>query len=158
MELKEIETQIEELEEQEEFSSPHLAKLIFKRAELTYKVSKIKDYPFNTQKIKEILDGIDELTDFNEELMVQIIKKIIIDKDGKIETEFINGLKVCETLENKRKEGVMAVQKKHVAIIPPQMKYDKQLRVEQKILRVAVYCRVSTLRREFRSSGRLLYR
>ncbi|MEG2483665.1 MAG: recombinase family protein [Lachnospiraceae bacterium] len=39
----------------------------------------------------------------------------------------------------------MAVQKKNVAIIPPQMKYDKQLRVEQKALRVAAYCRVSTL-------------
>lgn len=39
----------------------------------------------------------------------------------------------------------MAVQKKNVAIIPPQKKYDKQLRVDQKILRVAAYCRVSTL-------------
>lgn len=39
----------------------------------------------------------------------------------------------------------MAVTKKTVAIIPPQMKYDKQLRVEQKTLRVAAYCRVSTL-------------
>ncbi|WP_331655091.1 recombinase family protein [Anaerotignum sp.] len=39
----------------------------------------------------------------------------------------------------------MAIQKKTVAIIPPQMKYDKQLRVEQKTLRVAAYCRVSTL-------------
>lgn len=41
--------------------------------------------------------------------------------------------------------SIMAVQKKNVAIIPPQKKYDKQLRVEQKILRVAAYCRVSTL-------------
>lgn len=104
IELKEIESQIVELEEQEQFSSPHLAQFIFKRAELTYKASKIADYPFNTQKIKEILDGIDEITDFNEELTVQIIKKIIIYKDGKIETEFINGLKFCETLENKRKD------------------------------------------------------
>lgn len=39
----------------------------------------------------------------------------------------------------------MAVRKKNVAIIPPQMKYDKQIRVEQKALRVAAYCRVSTL-------------
>ncbi|MGB4899094.1 MAG: recombinase family protein [Ignavibacteria bacterium] len=39
----------------------------------------------------------------------------------------------------------MAVTKKTVSIIPPQMKYDKQLRVEQKTLRVAAYCRVSTL-------------
>ncbi|MEA4903525.1 MAG: recombinase family protein [Petrimonas sp.] len=39
----------------------------------------------------------------------------------------------------------MAVQKKSVAIIPPQMKYDKHLKIEQKTLRVAAYCRVSTL-------------
>ncbi|MEL5899270.1 recombinase family protein [Clostridium sporogenes] len=39
----------------------------------------------------------------------------------------------------------MAAAKKTVAIIPPQMKYDRQLRVEQKTLRVAAYCRVSTL-------------
>ena len=41
--------------------------------------------------------------------------------------------------------SIMAVQKKNVAIIPPQMKYDTQIRVEQKTLRVAAYCRVSTL-------------
>lgn len=41
--------------------------------------------------------------------------------------------------------SIVAVQKKNVAIIPPQMKYDKQLRVEQKFLRIAAYCRVSTL-------------
>lgn len=41
--------------------------------------------------------------------------------------------------------SIMAIQKKNVAIIPPQMKYDTQIRVEQKTLRVAAYCRVSTL-------------
>ncbi len=39
----------------------------------------------------------------------------------------------------------MAVAKKTVAIIPPQIKYDRHVRVEQKKLRVAAYCRVSTL-------------
>jgi DNA invertase Pin-like site-specific DNA recombinase/uncharacterized protein YukE len=39
----------------------------------------------------------------------------------------------------------MAVAKKTVAIIPPQVKYDRNVRVEQKTLRVAAYCRVSTL-------------
>lgn len=39
----------------------------------------------------------------------------------------------------------MAVAKKTVAIIPPQIKYDKHERVEQKKMRVAAYCRVSTL-------------
>ena len=39
----------------------------------------------------------------------------------------------------------MAVAKKTVAIIPPLMKYDKRLQAEQKTLKVAAYCRVSTL-------------
>ena len=104
MELREVEMQIAELEEQEQFSSPDLASLIFKRAELTYKASKIEDYQFATQRIKESIEGIPEPTDFNEELMVQIIKKITIYKDGKIETEFINGLKFSEILEYKRKD------------------------------------------------------
>ena len=39
----------------------------------------------------------------------------------------------------------MAIAKKTVAIIPPQIKYDRHVRVEQKTLRVAAYCRVSTL-------------
>jgi DNA invertase Pin-like site-specific DNA recombinase len=39
----------------------------------------------------------------------------------------------------------MAVAKKSVAIIPAQVQYDRNVRVEQKTLRVAAYCRVSTL-------------
>ncbi len=46
----------------------------------------------------------------------------------------------------------MAIAKKSVAIIPPQMKYDKSIRVEQKKLRVAAYCRVSTLLEEQENS------
>lgn len=42
-----------------------------------------------------IIYNVSEPTDFNEELIVQIVKKIIIYKDGKIEAEFINGLKFC---------------------------------------------------------------
>lgn len=103
-ELKEIESKIKEMEVQEQFSSPYLAQLIFKRAELTYKASKIEDYIFNTQKIKENIEGIVELTDFNEELMVQIIRKITIYQDGKIETELINGLKFYKVLEIKGKD------------------------------------------------------
>jgi site-specific DNA recombinase len=39
----------------------------------------------------------------------------------------------------------MAVAKKTVAIIPPQVIYDRNIKVEQKTLKVAAYCRVSTL-------------
>lgn len=38
----------------------------------------------------------------------------------------------------------MAVAKKNVAFIPPQTQYDRSIRAEFKMLRVAAYCRVST--------------
>lgn len=45
----------------------------------------------------------------------------------------------------------MAVAKK-VAIIPPQIQFDRRIRAEQKTLRVAAYCRVSTLLEQQESS------
>ncbi|WP_312048117.1 recombinase family protein [Anaerotignum sp.] len=103
-ELQVIENRIIELEEQEQFSSKELAQLIFKRAEMTYQASKIDDYEPCTQKIKECLQDIRELTDFDEELFKAIVKKIIVYHDGKVETEFINGLRISEILEYKRKD------------------------------------------------------
>jgi hypothetical protein len=103
-ELQAIESRIAELEEQEQFSSKELAQLIFKRAEMTYQTSKIDDYEPCTQRIKECLQDIQELTDFDEELFKAIVKKIIIHHDGKVETEFINGLRISEILEYKRKD------------------------------------------------------
>lgn len=103
-ELLEIENQITRLEEDEEFSSQELANLIFKRAELTYSTSQIDGYEVQTQKVKEMLVGQDLLTEFDEDLFKGIIDKIIIYQDGKVETQFINGLKISEILEYKRKD------------------------------------------------------
>lgn len=103
-ERREIEKQIHQFEEDEDFSSEELAGLIFKRAELTYSISKIDSYEIRTQKIKEILVGHDLLTAFDEELFKGMIDKIIIYQDGKVETEFINGLIISDILEYKRKD------------------------------------------------------
>ncbi|NLK37776.1 MAG: recombinase [Epulopiscium sp.] len=103
-ELLEIENQIHQLEEDEDFLAQELADLIFKRSELTYSTSKIDDYEVQTQKIKELLIGHDQLTEFDEELFKGMIDKIIIYKDGKVETQFINGLKIRAILEYKRKD------------------------------------------------------
>lgn len=104
IELRKVENLIKELEEQEQLSSPDLASLIFKRAELTYKDAKIDDYESNTQRIKEYLEGIDKLTCFNEGLFKDIVNQIIIHKNGMVETVFINGMKMSEILEHKRKD------------------------------------------------------
>ncbi|KAF5076316.1 Recombinase [anaerobic digester metagenome] len=101
---REIENQIHQFEEDEDFSSKELPVLIFKRAELTYSTSKIDSYEIQTQKIKEILVGHDLLTAFDEELFKGMIDKIIIYQDGKVETQFTNGLIISDILEYKRKD------------------------------------------------------
>ena len=103
-ELQAIENRITELEEQAQFSSTELAQLIFKRAEITYKASNIDDYEPCTQRIKDRIQDIHELIEFDEEFFKAIVKKIIIYHDGKVETEFINGLRISEILEYKRKD------------------------------------------------------
>jgi hypothetical protein len=57
-----------------------------------------------TQKIKQLLIGQDLLTEFDEGLFKATIDKITIYQDGKVETQFINGLKISEISEYKRKD------------------------------------------------------
>ncbi|MEA4903524.1 MAG: recombinase family protein [Petrimonas sp.] len=103
--LTDVENRIKILEEQEQFSATELLQLIFKRAELVYIESQIHDYEAKTQKMKECLSDIGMQTEFNQEIFTQIVKRMIIYPDGKVETEFINGLTFEEILENKRKDG-----------------------------------------------------
>ncbi len=109
-ELTEVEKRIREIKENGEFSSQELARLIFKRAELVYNSSKINDYEVRTQTIKEMLT--EKLTGFDEKIFSVIVSKIVIYKDGRVETQFINGLKVSDTLEYKRKEDHNGCSKK----------------------------------------------
>lgn len=104
MEIRVIEDKIRELEEDGMHSSEELAKLIFQRAKAYYDISKIDDYDYNTEKIKEGLRDKEKLIEFDEDLFKRIIKKIIIYKDGKIEVKFINGIIMEEEYKQGRKE------------------------------------------------------
>lgn len=103
--LTDVENRIKILEEKEQFSATELLQLIFKRAELVYIESQIHDYEAKTQKMKECLSDIRIQTEFNQEIFTQIVKRMIIYPDGKVETEFINGLTFEEILDNRRKDG-----------------------------------------------------
>lgn len=104
IEIRKIEEQIKELEEEEQFSSKELSELIIKRATAYYNNSKIGDYDYNTKKMKEELAGKEPLMEFNEDLFIKIIKQITIFKDGRIVLEYINGITMEEKYEEKRKE------------------------------------------------------
>lgn len=105
LELRQTENRIKELEQEEQYSSPELAELVFKRAELYYIGSKIDNRKSNTEKIKEVLAGIEIITEFDEELFEAIIKQITIYKENKNEVEFINGIVIEIPIETQRKDG-----------------------------------------------------
>ncbi len=103
-ELRQTESRIKELEQEEEYSSTELALLIFKRAELMYNCLKVDDYKNNTEKIKVALQDKKIISEFDEELFETIIKHITVYQDAKVEVEFINGIIIKMELEYKRKD------------------------------------------------------
>ena len=96
MEIRKLEERIKELEDEKQFSSKELAELTFKRAKAYYSISTIDDYDYKTKKMKEELLDKELLTEFDEELFLNIVKEITIYKDGKIQVEYINGIIVEE--------------------------------------------------------------
>ena len=96
-EFRKIDQKIKDMEADEQFFSIELATMIFQRAALLYQTAQVHDYEYHTKNIKQALSGKELQTEFNEELFLQTVKKLIIYEDGQVETEFINGLTVYET-------------------------------------------------------------
>ncbi|MSU03564.1 recombinase family protein [Tissierella pigra] len=105
MEIRNMEERIKELEEEEQFSSRELSELIFKRAKAYYSITKIDDYAYSTEKMRQALVEREQLMEFDEDLFSTIIKQMTIHKDGKILVEFINQITMEEDHENIRKDG-----------------------------------------------------
>jgi len=103
-EIRKLEERIKDLEEEEHFSSKELSELIFKRAKAYYSIAKIDDYDYNTEKIKQVLAEKEQLTEFEEDIFITIIKQIVIYKDGRILVEFINGITMEEDHEKIRED------------------------------------------------------
>ena len=104
LEIRKLEERIKELEEEEHFSSKELSELIFKRAKAYYNIAKIDDYDYNTEKIKQALADKEQITEFEEDIFINIIKQIVIYKDGRILVEFINGITMEEDHEKIRED------------------------------------------------------
>lgn len=65
--------------------------LIYERAQERYRTLEIKDADFRTEEMQEILDGRDELEEFDEELYRRLIKQIVVYKDNTVKVVFLNG-------------------------------------------------------------------
>ena len=104
LEIRKLEERVKELEEEEHFSSKELSELIFKRAKAYYSIAKMDDYAYNTEKMKQALVEKEKLTEFDEDIFINIIKQIVIYKDGRILVEFINGITMEEDHEKIRED------------------------------------------------------
>lgn len=68
--------------------------LIFERAKLQYQRSKINDYEYQTEKIKRVLAGIGEQSEFDDALFKQTVRQAVIQEDGKITFQLHNGIEI----------------------------------------------------------------
>lgn len=106
LEYRKVEQRVEELEAEQRFGQ-ELAELIYKRAEAAYQTAEIKDHSYNTEIMKAALEQ-GEIKTFERELFERIVRTITIYEDGRIQTEFINGITIDGTYETRKQGGTYA--------------------------------------------------
>lgn len=92
-EYRELERSLEQAKEERMQGASHMdiTALLYERAAQRYRTLEIKDTDFRTEEMQEILDGRDELEEFDEELYRRLIKQIVVYKDNTVKVVFLNG-------------------------------------------------------------------
>jgi len=92
-----LDKKIKELEAEGQYSSKELPALIFERAKAFYRISRVDDASYNTEKMKQAFADRSSLCGFDEKLFQTVIRQVTVHKNERLTFEFINGL----TLEAK---------------------------------------------------------
>lgn len=101
LECRRLEQKIKEQEAEGRFGR-ELVGLIFQRAAAAYQTAEVKDDNHNAAIMKAELADRD-LERFDEKLFQRIVKAMIVFKDGRIHTEFINGITIQQTYKIRKK-------------------------------------------------------
>ena len=90
---RELERSLEQAKEERLLGASHtdITALLYERAAQRYRTLEIRDTDFRTEEMQEILDGRDELEEFDEELYRRLIKQIVVYKDNTVKVVFLNG-------------------------------------------------------------------
>lgn len=98
--------------------------------------------------ISENLAGREEIAEFDEELYRKLIKQIVVYKDDFVRVIFPNNNSIKigyrDLWSRKGADMPQTAVKKKVSMIPDKPQYDRSIKLSEKKLRVAAYCRVST--------------
>lgn len=95
-----ISQQIREKIEGGKASAEEIKNLVFERARQQYQRSAIDDYEYQTDKIRQILAGLDKQEKFDSRIFEQTIQQVVIYKEGKISFQFINGIELDTYIES----------------------------------------------------------
>ena len=76
-----------------------IKELAFKRAAEQYRVSVIDDSDYRTDQIKAAILGKEKQMDFDERLFQQVIRKITVNPDGRLQFELLNNLLLDKNIE-----------------------------------------------------------
>lgn len=92
-EYRELERSLEQAKEERLLGASHtdITALLYEMAAQRYRTLEIRDTDFQTEEMQEILDGRDELEEFDEELYRRLIKQIVVYKDNTVKVVFLNG-------------------------------------------------------------------
>lgn len=92
-EYRELERSLKQAKEERLLGASHtdITALLYERAAQRYRTLEIRDADFRTEEMQEILDGRDELEEFDEELYRRLIKQIVVYKDNTVKVVFLNG-------------------------------------------------------------------
>lgn len=93
-EAAELTRRIQELEEKSEHPFEEMVRLIYEWARLQYRVSRIQDQNYQTEKLKLALEENPLQKEFNSELFKAMIHRITVHKDSRFEFELINGVRI----------------------------------------------------------------
>lgn len=105
-EAAELTRKLQALEEEPGYPAKEMVRVIYERARFQYRVARIQDRDYQTEKLKAVLKRTALTEDFDSRLFQTIIRRIVIHEDRRFEFELINRVKIelpiREAIEGRR--------------------------------------------------------
>ena len=105
-EAAELTRKLQALEEEPGYPAKEMVQVIYERARSQYRVARIRDRDYQTEKLKAVLKEVVFTEGFDSRLFQTIIRRIVIHEDRRFEFELINRVKIelpiWEAVEGRR--------------------------------------------------------
>ncbi|MEQ2594309.1 recombinase family protein [[Clostridium] symbiosum] len=93
-EAAELNRKLQALEEEPGYPAKEMVQVIYERARSQYRVARIRDHDYQTEKLKTVLKEVVLTEEFDSRLFQTIIRRIVIHEDRRFEFELINRVKI----------------------------------------------------------------